>query len=398
MAVENKETPRTIKTFALASFLNDMGSDMIYPIWPMFVTSFLGANMAVLGLIDGLGEALVSLSQAASGYISDRIKRRKAFIWTGYLFATLSRIGYAFSTTWQHLIPFRILDRAGKIRGAPRDAMVADLSVRENRGRHFGILRAMDNLGAVCGIVLCILLFDALGYKKLLLLAAIPSVVATLLIIAAIKEKKPPELKLFKGLALKDLDRNFRLFLVLSLFFALGSFSYSFLLLYAKHLGFKASAVPVLYLIFSIVASLLSLPFGRLADRAGRKPVLLLSFVFWASVCLSFLFARGRFSVALVFVLYGLHKAALDPVQRAFVSELAPAPYRASSLGGFQMVVGLCALPASLIAGFLWEKVDSSAPFLVSLGLTLAAIFLLLFVHERAGESETPVDKIKKMG
>jgi len=121
--MEKKETRKTVRTFAFASFLNDLGSDMIYPVWPLFVTSVLGANMAVLGFIDGLGEAIVSISQAASGYVSDRLRRRKIFIWTGYLFGSLSRIGYALSTLWQHLIPFKIMDMAGKIRGAPRDAI-----------------------------------------------------------------------------------------------------------------------------------------------------------------------------------------------------------------------------------------------------------------------------------
>jgi len=147
--MEKKETRKTVRTFAFASFLNDLGSDMIYPVWPLFVTSVLGANMAVLGFIDGLGEAIVSISQAASGYVSDRLRRRKIFIWTGYLFGSLSRIGYALTTLWQHLIPFKIMDRAGKIRGAPRDAIIADISTEENRGKNFGLLRAMDNLGEV---------------------------------------------------------------------------------------------------------------------------------------------------------------------------------------------------------------------------------------------------------
>src|SRR4030042_680133 len=131
---------------------------MIYPVWPLFVTTVLNANMAALGLLDGLGEALVSISRAVSGYLADRIRKRKVFIWSGYLCGAISRIGYSLSGTWQHLVPFRILDRAGKMRSAPRDAMIADLSAKENRGRNFGLMRAMDNLGAVCGILVCIVL------------------------------------------------------------------------------------------------------------------------------------------------------------------------------------------------------------------------------------------------
>jgi MFS family permease len=380
--VDRRQTKRTITVFALASFLNDLGSDMIYPIWPMFITVGLGASMSVLGFLDGLGDALVSISQAASGYASDRIRKRKVFVWLGYLLGSGSRIGYALSGTWQHVIPFRALDRTGKIRGAPRDAMVADVSTRENRGTHFGVLRAMDNLGAVCGILVCITLFGVLGYRSLFLLAAVPSAVGALLIFLFIKESGPPESKVYKGISFSDLDRNFKLFLFLSALFALGSFSYSFLLLYANKLGFRLGFLPVLYLLFTAVASLVSLPFGRLADRAGRRAVLLLAFLFWGLVCLCLVFLRSREAVVVAFILYGLHKGAIEPVQKAFVAELAPTAYRASSLGGFQMVVGLCALPSSVLAGLLWDKVGAFVPLYVSIGLTAVSSVLLLFVKE----------------
>jgi len=287
------------------------------------------------------------------------------------------------SVTWQHIIPFRILDRAGKVRSAPRDAIIADISTKDKRGKNFGFLRAMDNLGAVCGIIICILFFKFLGFKKLLILASIPSVIGALLILFMIKEKKTSDLKIYKGLSFKNLNKNFKLFLLLSSFFALGSFSYSFLLIYAKEFGFQITFVPVLYLIFTATASIFSIPFGSLSDRINRKFVLLLSFIFWALVCLSFIFIHNYFSIIFTFVFYGLHKGALDPVQRTLVSELAPVKYRASSLGGFQMVIGLCAFPASLIAGIFWDKIDIVAPFYFSLGLTILAAVILLFVKEQ---------------
>ena len=165
------EAKKTLGAFAAASFLNDLGSDMVYALWPLFVTETLNAPMSALGFIDGLGDALVSLSYAVSGYLSDRLGKRKVFVWTGYLCGALSRLGYAISATWQQLIPCRIVDRAGKMRGAPRDAIIADLSTRENRGAHFGFLRAMDHLGAVCGILLAILLVARVGYRTLFFLA-----------------------------------------------------------------------------------------------------------------------------------------------------------------------------------------------------------------------------------
>lgn len=386
MFMEPKEIRKTIRTFALASFLNDFGSDMIYPIWPLFVTSILNANMAVLGFIDGLGDAIVSISQAISGYLADRLGRRKVFVWTGYLFGSASRIGYAFSTVWEHLIPLRILDRAGKIRASPRDAIIADVSTDENRGRNFGLLRTMDNLGAVCGILLCLLffsVFELTQYQNLFLAAAIPSAVGALLVFSLIKETKPERTKLYKGISLKDLDVNFRIFLLLSALFALGSFSYSFLLVYAKRFGFQPAFLPVLYLIFTAVAFLFSLPFGKLSDKTGRKTVLILSFILWGLTCLSLVLVQDYIAILASFVLYGLHKGALEPVQKAFVSELAPADLRASSLGAFQMIVGFCALPSSFVAGLLWDQLSPFVPFYFSISLTTLSMIMLLFVKEK---------------
>lgn len=380
----NTESKKTIRTFALASFLNDFGSDIIYPIWPMFVTTVLGANMAVLGFLDGLGEAIVSLSQAGSGYFSDKFRKRKIFIWIGYLCGSLSRVGYALSSVWQHLIPFRVLDRMGKIRSAPRDAIIADVSTQENRGKHFGLLRAMDNLGAVCGVTFCIVFFE-LGFQTLFLVAAIPSLIAVLLIVFSIKEKQIITSKIFKGLSFKDLNRNFWMFLTASSFFALGSFSYSFLLVYAHEFGIKQSFVPVLYLVFTAIAAVFSLPFGKLSDKIGRKRVLIFSLLLWISVCLGFIFPRSYVGIILMFALFGLHKAAIEPVQKTFVAELAPEDYRASTLGGFQMIIGLFALPSSLFAGVLWESIGMLAPLYFSIGLTIISTIILFFVKEKSG-------------
>lgn len=383
---EPSEERRTVRVFAAASFLNDMGSDMIYPIWPMFVTEILGANMAVLGLLDGLGEAMVSLSQAASGYASDRLRKRKVFIWLGYAMGATSRIGYALSTVWQHLIPFRLLDRIGKIRGAPRDAMIADVSTRQTRGGNFGVLRAADNLGATAGVLLCMALFPLLGYRALFLLAALPTVVGTALVIWLVRERGTDCERTFKGLRLSGLSRDLQLLVALSAVFALGAFTYSFLVVHAKRLGVSDALIPGLYLLFTAVATLLSVPFGRLADRWGRRPVLAASYALWGLVCGSAIWLHALWAAPLIFVLFGAHKAALEPSQKAIVAEFAPPGLRASILGGFNMVVGLCALPSSLLAGVLWDRVAPGVPFAASLGLTVIAIALLGLVREPGEE------------
>lgn len=376
------EERRTVRVFAAASFLNDTGSDMISPVWPMFVTEALGANMAVLGLLDGLGEAMVSLAQAASGYASDRLRQRKVFIWLGYAMGAASRIGYALSTAWQHLIPFRLLDRLGKMRGAPRDAMIADVSTHGTRGGNFGVLRAADNLGATAGVLLCMALFPLIGYRTLFLLAALPTVVGTALVIWLVRERRAGEKQVFQGLRLSGLSRDLRLLVVLSAIFALGAFTYSFLVMHAKRLGVRDALIPGLYLLFTVAASLLSVPFGRLADRWGRRPVLATAYALWGLVCVSAIWLHALWVTPLIFLLFGAHKAALEPSQKAIVAEFAPPGLRGSILGGFNMVVGLCALPSSLLAGVLWDRVAPSVPFAVSLGLTVVAVALLGLIRE----------------
>jgi MFS family permease len=277
-----------------------------------------------------------------------------------------------------------MLDRVGKIRSAPRDAMIADLSTDETRGRNFGLLRTMDNMGAVAGILISILLLNLIGLRLLFALASIPSLLGAILIFAAIRERRNDGRNIFKGMALRDLDKNLRLYIGLNAVFALGSFSYSFLLIFAKQAGFKAGSLPALYLVFTAAAMLFSLPFGRLSDRIGRKRVLCLAYGFWAVVCAGFVLGSNRLPILIgMFVFYGLHKAALEPVQRTFVTELCPPAFRASALGAFQMIIGLCAFPASFMAGLLWENFGVAVPFAVSLVLTGISCVGLLFVREK---------------
>ncbi|MEI8230178.1 MAG: MFS transporter [Candidatus Peregrinibacteria bacterium] len=379
-----KEVKRTVWLFGWASFLHDAGADMIFSIWPMFLTDVLGANKAVVGLIDGLGDAIVSIAQAVSGYLSDKYHKRKAFVWIGYFFGGLAKIGYSWAPTWHWVLPFRLLDRSGKLRGAPRDAIVSDLSTMHNRGHHFGILRMMDNGGAVVGIITSIILVTVLSFplRTVILIASIPSFFAALLVILAYRERKPGQAVAFKGLQLKRLTPNFRLYMILSAFFTLGAFSYSFLLLTARQLGFTTAEMPLFYLLYSAIATALSIPFGRLADNVGRKNVLLFSFFCWMVVALLFMTIPHATTVIIAFVIYGVHVASLEPVQKALAAELAPKDLIASSLGGFQMVIGLCSLPASLVAGILWDRYGLGAPYALSLVLTVFAAILLMFLKD----------------
>ena len=379
--IDQSKEKKTVRIFSVASFLNDLGSDIIYPIWPAFLTDYLKANMTIVGLIDGLGDAIVSISQAVSGYLSDKLRKRKIFIWLGYLMGAISRIGYALSKTYHPVLFFRILDRAGKIRSAPRDAVIADVSSDNTRGKNFGILRSMDNLGAVVGILLCMILFPILGYKNLFLLAAIPSLIGVTLIVLFFKEEKV-QTKVFKGYSVKLLNKNLKILFWVSAIFSLGNFSYSFLLVFANKNGFPIYSLPVLYLIFTFFASMFSFYFGKLSDKIGRKKVLIFALLLWMisiGILISMPYIAG---FVLSFIFYGLHKAAFEPGHKTFISELSPVEYRASILGGFQMVIGLFAFPASFLAGILWDRISIYAPFYFSIVLTLLAIIALLRIKE----------------
>ncbi|NYT03847.1 MAG: MFS transporter [Candidatus Methanofastidiosa archaeon] len=379
--MKKEKNKRELYVFSLASFLNDLGSDMIYPIWPLFVTVFLGADVVLLGFIDGIGDALVSISSAFSGYLSDKFRRRKIFVWTGYLSSGVARFGYALSPTWLYLAIFKALDRAGKIRGAPRDAMVAELSSKSNRGSNFGFLRAMDNFGAIVGITLSILLLRYLGFRNLIFLAAIPSFFSVCIIYLFIKEKKFDTQK--RSFSINLFDRNFRLFVFVNGLFALGAFSYSFFLIYVKDIGFSIYTVPIFYLIFTISSTIFSYPFGKMADRIGRKKVLMISYLSFAFVCTSLIFTRNFIGIVVIFCIYGIYKAAIDISQKTLASEICPLDYRATSLGSFQLITGLMAFPASFIAGILWKTLGMNYPLYFSLTLSLAAFILINLVKEQ---------------
>jgi MFS family permease len=379
-----RDCKKNIRTFAAATFFNDLGSDMIASIWPLFLTTVLKANMTALGFIDGIGGSLVALSKALSGYLSDRLGQRKVFIWAGYLMGALGRFGFALTQIWTHLIPFKILERVGKERSAPRDALVAEISAPEKLGRNFGFLRAMDHLGGICGVLITIILIRFMGFRSIILLGAAPALLSAWLVFSLIKEPKNRAPKESFGKVSVKSSRRFRMFLFISAIYSLGAFSYSFLLLFAREHGFSLQSIPLLYLIITAPASAASLVFGRISDRVGRKPVLIVAYLLWIAVLGGYLLSQSQFMIILGLVLYGLHLGIINPTWRAAAAEISPAGHLAGYIGMFQMVTGLCALPASFLAGFLWETIGVYAPLFFSLGLTiLSGIFLLFWKYDK---------------
>jgi len=374
---------KKIFVFAIASFLNDVGSNISDTILPFFITETLGAQMSILGLISGIQEFFYSFVQSFSGFFSDKLKKRKIFIWLGYALSGISKIGIAISYTWQHVLGFSILNRFGKIRDPPRDALVSEISRKEERGKNFGIIEAADNLGAVLGIILCFFLLSYFSYRSLFLIAAIPSLVASFLIYLAVKEVKMRKNKNKENKLKIKLNKNTKIVMLASALFNLGFFSYSFLLIFAKDFGFETSIAPLFMLTFTLAALISSIPFGRLSDKIGRKKVLAIAYSLWIFSCIGFILANQSFEIPLLFVVYGLVLGAKKPVEPAFVSEISEPELKATTIGIFRMINGFCLLIASTIAGILWNTFGKTTPFAFSIPLAIASLLVLSFAKEK---------------
>ncbi len=374
----------------LVSFLNDLSSEMIMPILPMFITALGGAGL-VVGLIGGFRDSLSSILKIFSGYWSDKTGKRKIFVSSGYLISSVFKLFLAFSKAWQYVLVFAGLERVGKgLRTAPRDAIIAD-SMPEERGKAFGIHRALDTSGAILGSVVVFLLFWFLGFgfKSIILVAAVIAFLC-LIPLRFVKEGKREPQDIVLKIGLKKLPGPLKLFILISGVFSLANFSYMFFILRAREFftGKLSVGVPILlYILFNIFYAAFAVPSGILSDKIGRKKVIVFGYLLFSLTSLGFAFFSSLTAFIVLFALYGIVYAIIDGNQRAYVADLSSKDLKATALGAYHTTIGLAALPASLIAGFLWQDVAPGVTFIYGSLVSLISVVLFIIFRNYFRES-----------
>ncbi len=404
--------PRTVKALAAVSFFTDASSEMIYPLLPAFLTATLGASAAWVGIIEGAADATASLLKLASGWWSDRVKRRKPLIVAGYTLAAVLRPLVAVAGAAWQVLAIRVGDRMGKgIRGAPRDAMIADSVATNERGRAFGAQRAADHAGAFVGPLIAFVLLQWVGVsvRSVFLLAAVPGAIAVLVAVFGVREADggaqtvngrrqtadgggqtadAPSAGRVEAASVAPLGGSFWRYLAVLVLFTLGNSTDAFLLLKASELGVPAALLPILWAALHVVKSATSIPAGAWSDRVGRRTMIAAGWLWYALVYLGFAFATDTWHAWALFLAYGLFFGLTEGVERALVADLVPATRRGIAFGWYNGVIGAAVLPASVAFGLMWDWKGSGFAFMVgAASACLAAVGLVLVRPVRAASN-----------
>lgn len=386
---------RTVVTLGVVSLLTDISSEGIYPLIPIFLTGLPGTNAAIIGLIEGIAESTASLLRVFSGWMSDRMQNRKWFAAAGYGLSALSKPFLAAATVWHHVLVVRFADRLGKgIRSAPRDALIADVTPPESRGISFGFHRAMDTTGAVAGPLLAFWLLKSLNVplRTIFLLSAIPAILAVLILVSMVREPKHEKKQKSESIKIQwgSLGRPFKMFLLVTTVFALGNSSDAFLILRAKDLGISTTSILLVYVLFNSVEAVTATFAGHVSDCMGRKKVIFLGYLVFAAVYAGFGLATNPSHIWALFAFYGIYQAATQGVQKAFASDMLSKHMRGSGLGAYHTLTGVALLPASIVAGLLWDNVNPSAPFFYgAAAAVISAVMLALLIRGQTTCSDT---------
>lgn len=364
----------------LTSFFTDTSTKMIYSVMPLFLLS-IGASKTSIALIEGIAESTASLFKAFSGYWSDKIGKNKPFMIIGYGITALVTPLYAFVKVPVQVLFLRFFERIGKgLRAAPRDSLISGSVTKNEAGRNFGFHKAMDNSGAIIGPLTAFLLLYMfpLNYKNIFLFATIPAILGVISIVVFIKETKAEKKGNNSQFKFNQLPKRFYFFLVIIFVFTLGNSADALLLVKTAETGIKESYIPFVYMIFNIVSVFLAIPIGKISDKIGRGKLIIGGYLIYSLVYYLF----GRFNSMNVFIflfmLYGLYSAMTDSSQKAMISDVVSNDMKGTGYGIYHAILGITLLPASLIAGILYDNVNSNAPFYFGAVMALIATALMV--------------------
>jgi MFS family permease len=387
---------RNIYAFGITSFLNDTASEMAYWVLPAFLAS-LGAGPAQLGLIEGVAESVASFAKLFSGYLTDRIDRRKPLVVAGYFVANAVKPILALATAWWHILLIRFTDRLAKgVRGAPRDVMVAESVPKGRLGAAYGLIQSMDSAGAIAGPLTAFVLLARYGIKTVFWAAAVPGALCVLVALLGIREKRraaavqagPTSEELITTPISTSGERvalpaSFYFVIVAVTLFSLGNSSDMFLVMRAQNAGIPVALAPLLGLMFNLTYTLGSWPAGWFSDRLSRhglsrRWIAAAGYVIFAAVYFVFGRAPSALAIWIAMAVYGLYYALTQPVLKALVVEAVGEEVRGRALGIYFFVTSVATLAASLITGELWKHYGAGVPFYVSAGLAVASALFLL--------------------
>jgi len=381
----------------LVSLFTDISSEMIFTLVPLFITNVLGASALVVGLVGGISESFDAIFRIFSGRISDRFRRRKLLAVLGYGFSTLVKPFMLLASAWGGVLAVRFGDRVGKgIRSSPRDALLADSLEADKRGKGFGIQRAMDTSGALLGLVIAAVIIYAIQggaldladntYRWMVIVGIIPAFLAVMILIAFVRERRLPSgaapgtAGAQPAAAKQGFSGSFKLFLLITGVFTLGNSSDFFIVLRAQNLGVNVLDITLMLVLFNLTYAVIATPMGILSDKLGRRKVIVIGWTVYALVYLGLSFFGNIWHMWVLFAAYGIYYGIVEGVSKAFIADLVPAARRGTAYGYYQGVVGLMLLPASVLAGWLWDNINPATPFWLGAGLAFLAMLGLLFL------------------
>lgn len=376
---------RNVFFMGITSFLTDTASKMIYSVMPLFLMS-LGASKTELSIIEGIAESTASVIKAVSGRFSDKIRKNKPFMIVGYAFTAILSPLFAIVTSPIHVLAIRFTERVGKgIRSAPRDSLIAASSDSNGRGKSFGFHKAMDNSGAIIGPLLAsgILFLFPKQYRVVFIAAFLPAMIGLIALIKYVRESKEVRAKSIETFKLSDFPLKYYALLGIVVFFTLGNSTDALLLIKAGDIGIKAALIPIVYMLTSVVSVLAAVPIGMLSDKIGRERLIIFGYLLYAAVYFGFGRTSSQMALVMLFALYGLYSASTDGIQKALVSDIVDKDKLGTGLGIYNSLVGITLLPASLIAGLLYDNVNNQAPFYFGSAMALAAAVLMLVFYRK---------------